>query len=667
MGVETLDPVASHEHARQREHTTRTSLESTIQRAQAHLLNLQHPEGFWLGELEANSTLCSDYLAFMHWSGEIDPDLQNKCVTHLLARQLADGGWSNYRSGPARLDPSVKAYFALKLAGAESGDPLMRRAANLIRNFGGIEKTRYYTRFYLALLGQILWKDLPTIPVELVLAPRWFPINLYSLSAWTRAMLVPMAIVHHFEPTRNIPFERGISELFVTPSRKIRSWRDRLFSSSGTLLKWLERCRILPSREAALGAAERWILDRTGEHCNGLGAIFPSMLQSLVALRCLGNGSGSPIYQTARAALRKLFLDDDSRGFRIQPCLSPVWDTALSIISLTESGVPPGDTRVHKAAKWLSERRITTKGDWAVHVPKAEPSGWSFEFANPFYPDVDDTAMVMLALNAANFGFSSIGRTSLEWLLSFQCNDGGWASFDRNVQNPLLRYLPFADHKAILDPSCADITGRVFEVCGQFRLDISHPRIRRGIDFLRSRQEKDGSWYGRWGVNYLYGTVHALRGLQAIGADMDEDWIRHGRQWLEAHQNDDGGWGESCASYIDPGEKGRGGSTASQTAWALMGLCAFPELDRPSIGRGITYLVSNQGSDGSWDENPPTGTGFPGVLYLRYDYYRKYWPLRALAIYASRLKRLQNDLGQSQGATGHLAPKSAGTRTWRCR
>ena len=377
-------------------------LKTAIERAQAGLLNLQYREGFWLGELEASSTLCSDYVAFMHWSGEIDSDLQKKCVKHLLAKQLADGGWSIYPGGPSRLDPSVKAYFALKLAGIGNGDAEMRHAATLIRNFGGIEKARYYTRFYLALLGQIPWNYIPAIPVELVLAPRWSPINLYSVSAWTRAMLVPLAIVDHFEPTRNIPLERGISELFITSVRKMGSLREEWFSRGITLLKWLQRCKILPSREAALIAAEKWILDRTGESCSGVGAIFPSMLQTLIALRCLGYDTRGGIYQRAEAALRNLFLDDLS-GFRIQPCLSPVWDTALSIISLTESGIESGDSRIQKGAKWLAACRVTIKDDWAVHIPDVEPSGWSFEFKNPFYPDVDDTAIVMLALNAADF------------------------------------------------------------------------------------------------------------------------------------------------------------------------------------------------------------------------------------------------------------------------
>jgi squalene-hopene/tetraprenyl-beta-curcumene cyclase len=614
-------------------------LESAIHRAQANLLNLQQPEGFWLGELEANSTLCSDYIAFMHWSGKIDSELLNKCIQHLLTTQLTDGGWSIYRGGSAEIDPSVKAYLALKLAGMKRSDSPMVRAASLIQKLGGIEKTRYYTRFYLALLGQLSWKDIPAVPVELVLAPRWSPISLYSVSAWTRAMLVPLAIVHHFQPTRNIPVERGVAELFSTPDRSVVSPKDEWFSWCLALLKWLQRCGILPARKAALVAAEQWIVARTSQDCSGLGAIFPSMLQELIALRCLGYDTQGQIYRRAQAALRNLFIEGPD-GFRIQPCLSPIWDTALSIVSLTESGLESRDPRLQRAAKWLAARRVRVKGDWAVHIPNVEPSGWSFEFENPFYPDVDDTAMVILALSAADFPHERVLRTSLEWLMGFQCGDGGWASFDRNVQTPWLRYLPFADHRAILDPSCPDITGRVLEVFGKLQIRNNQPCVRRALRFLRARQEKDGSWYGRWGVNYIYGTSHVLRGLRAIGIDTRADWIQRGRRWLETHQNDDGGWGESCASYLYPEEKGKGKSTASQTAWALMGLCAFPELDRASIRRGVAYLLDRQRSDGTWDENLQTGTGFPGVLYLRYDHYRRYWPLRALAIYSSGLKRL---------------------------
>jgi squalene-hopene/tetraprenyl-beta-curcumene cyclase len=614
----------------------RIEIQDVIKRARSALLNLQRPEGYWVGELEGNSTLCSDYMAFMHWSGEVRPEREEKCVEHLLGNQLENGGWSIYQGGPARLDPSIKAYLALKLAGFDSSAPRLRRAAALIRKFGGIASARYYTRFYLALLGQVAWNNVPSIPVELLLLPKWFPINLYSMSAWTRAIVVPMGIVHHFQPTKPIPFERGVSELYVSQPRNKNTWKDNWFAGALILLKCLQRGGFLPRHESALIAAEKWMFERLNLDGNGLGAIFPSILQALIALRCLGYDNTTSVYQKAEKILEGLFVDD-AKGFRIQPCLSPVWDTAISTVSLIESGVRSDDSRIQKAATWLINHRVTTKGDWAVRIPNVEPSGWSFEFKNSYYPDVDDTAMVLLALIPVGALHEHLTQKSLDWLLSFQCRDGGWASFDKDVQNPLLRYLPFADHQAILDPSCPDITGRVLEVLADFRIGPAHPAVRKAVRFLRAKQEDDGSWYGRWGVNYLYGTAHALRGVCAVGIDMNQRWLARARRWLEAHQNLDGGWGETCASYLDPAARGRGESTASQTAWSLMGLCAFPDVNRRSVRRGVAFLLERQKPDGTWDERLPTGTGFPGVLYLRYDYYRISWPLRALANCAARL------------------------------
>jgi squalene-hopene/tetraprenyl-beta-curcumene cyclase len=612
-------------------------LKQAISRAQQHLISLQHPEGYWIGELIVDSTLCSDYVTFMHWAGDVDLDLQQKCIDHILGRQLPDGGWNIYPEGPSEVNASVKAYLALILAGFSKEDPILVIARTKIRELGGIEKTNTYARLYLALLGQIPWDAVPTIPVEFLLLPRWLPVNLYAVSAWTRAMVVPLAIINHYKPTRVLPTERGISELYLDPTKVPRTKAAGLkqfFILIDRCLKIIERNRILPLRKTALNVAERWMLERIGDGCSGLAAIFPAMLNSMIALRCIGYPATHPIYRKADADFRELFVDDE-QGFRIQPCFSPVWDTAITLVSLSRSGIGESHPASRKAVGWLLAQEVRIAGDWAVNNPKPEPTGWCFEFNNPFSPDVDDTAMVLLALHTAGYRDDpSLYDRVVRWLLSFQNRDGGWAAFDKDVQNPLLENVPFADHNAILDPSCCDVTARVLEILGDLGFRPGHPAIDRATLYLRETQESDGAWYGRWGVNYIYGTSQVLRGIRAVGLDMNEPWIQRGRDWLESCQNEDGGWGETLASYDDPSLRGQGVSTPSQSAWALLGLCAFREVNRVSVERGVHYLVSSQNPDGSWSETLITGTGFPRVFYLKYDMYRNNWPLMALARYA---------------------------------
>jgi squalene-hopene/tetraprenyl-beta-curcumene cyclase len=612
-------------------------LKQAISRAQQHLISLQHPEGYWIGELIVDSTLCSDYVTFMHWAGDVDPDLQQKCIDHILGRQLPDGGWNIYPEGPSEVNASVKAYLALTLAGFSKEDPILTLARAKIRELGGIEKTNTYARLYLALLGQIPWDAVPTIPVEFLLLPRWLPVNLYAVSAWTRAMVVPLAIINHYKPTRVLPVERGISELYLDPTKVPRTKAAGLkqfFILIDRCLKIVERNKILPLRKTALNVAEQWMLERIGDGCSGLAAIFPAMLNSMIALRCIGYPASHPIYKKAETDFRELFVDDE-QGFRIQPCFSPVWDTAITLVSLSRSGIGENHLASRKAVGWLLAQEVRIAGDWAVNNPKPEPTGWCFEFNNPFSPDVDDTAMVLLALYTAGYRDDpALYDRVVRWLLSFQNRDGGWAAFDKDVQNPLLENVPFADHNAILDPSCCDVTARVLEILGDLGFRPGHPAIDRATLYLRETQESDGAWYGRWGVNYIYGTSQVLRGLRAVGLDMNEPWIQRGRDWLESCQNEDGGWGETLASYDDPSLRGKGVSTPSQSAWALLGLCAFQKVNRPSVERGVRYLVSSQNPDGSWSETLITGTGFPRVFYLKYDMYRNNWPLMALARYA---------------------------------
>ena len=618
-----------------------------ITRAQENLLRQQKPDGHWCGELIVDSTLCSDYILFMHWCGEVDAPLQRRCVRHILRRQLPDGGWNIYHGGPSEINASAKAYFALKLAGCSVDAPFMQDARATIMRLGGIPQMNTFSKLYLALLGQFPWKYLPAIPVEMVLLPKWAPFHIYKMSSWSRAMLMPLAIINHFKPTRVLPGEKQLHELYPlgTEQSDLRlprgepfwTWRNFFLRLDDTF-KFLQPLRIRPLRRRALEEAERWMLERIGEGSDGLAAVFPAMLNCLIALRALGYSKSNPIYAKAEKDFAGLFIDDPE-DLRIQPCLSPVWDTSINIISLAESGLPAEHPALQKGAEWLVNKEVRIRGDWSANNSYPQASGWAFEYNNVYYPDTDDTAMVLMALRLVQpndpQALNKIFRRALDWQLSFQCRDGGWAAFDKNVTTPWLEDMPFADHNAILDPTCSDLTARTLELLGYIGFDFKTPSVRDAIQYLIDTQDKDGSWYGRWGVNYIYGTWQVLRGLRAIDQDMTQAWILRGRDWLESCQNNDGGWGETCGTYENPSTKGIGESTASQTAWAIMGICACGDLDRPSIQRGLRYLLNSQKPDGSWDEEQITGTGFPRVFYLKYDMYRQNFPLLALATYVN--------------------------------
>jgi squalene-hopene/tetraprenyl-beta-curcumene cyclase len=621
-------------------------ISSAISRAQENLLRQQHPDGHWCGELLVDSTLCSDYVLFMHWLGEVDDALQQRCVRHILKRQLPDGGWNIYYGGPSEVNASVKAYFALKLAGHSADLPFMQEARANILRLGGIPKMNTFSKLYLALLGQFPWQYLPSIPVEMILFPNWAFFNIHKMSSWSRAMLIPLAIINHFKPTRELPGMKQLHELYplgtehkdFTLPRDPRffAWRN-FFLRADHGLKIISRLGWRPMRKRALEEAERWMVERIGEGSDGLAAVFPAMLNALIALRALGYSPSHPVYAKAAKDFAGLFVDDPE-DFRIQPCLSPVWDTAINVIALAESGLPAEHPALTKAADWLVEKEVRdVRGDWTVNNPHPEASGWAFEYNNVYYPDTDDTAMVLMALRLAKPGdqpaLDALFKRAIAWQLSFQCKDGGWGAFDKDVTKHWLDDVPFADHNAILDPTCSDLTARTLELFGYIKFDAKQRSVRNAVRYLVETQDDDGSWYGRWGVNYIYGTWQVLRGLRAIGENMTQDWILRGRDWLESCQNSDGGWGETCASYDDPTVKGCGVSTASQTAWALMGICACGDLDRSSVQRGLRFLLSTQQPDGSWHEPQITGTGFPRVFYLKYDMYRQNFPLLALATY----------------------------------
>jgi squalene-hopene/tetraprenyl-beta-curcumene cyclase len=624
---------------------TDAQISDGIRRAQENLLRQQHPDGHWCGELLVDSTLCSDFVLFMHWFGEVDEQMQQRCVRHILKRQLPDGGWNIYYGGSTEINASVKAYFALKLAGYSPNLPFMEEARATILRLGGIPRMNTFSKLYLALLGQFPWQYLPTIPVEMVLLPNWAPFNIHKMSSWSRAMLVPLAIISHFKPTRELPGLKQLHELYplgtehkdfrLPRDERFFTWRN-FFLRVDDVLKFLHPLRFRPMRQRALEEAERWMVERIGEGSDGLATVFPAMLNCLIALRALGYTKNNPIYAKAAKDFAGLFVNDPE-DFRIQPCLSPVWDTAINIIALAESGLSPEHPGLRSAAKWLIEKEVRIRGDWTVNNPHPEASGWAFEYNNVYYPDTDDTAMVLMALRLVRpenrQSLEELFRRAIAWQLSFQCRDGGWAAFDKEVTQVWLEDMPFADHNAILDPTCSDLTARTLELLGYINFDAEDRCVRDATQYLIDTQDADGSWYGRWGVNYIYGTWQVLRGLRAIGQDMTEDWVLRGRDWLESCQNSDGGWGETCSTYDNPATKGIGASTASQTAWAVMGICACGDLDRPSIQRGLGFLLRSQKSDGSWDEPHITGTGFPGVFYLKYDMYRQNFPLLALATY----------------------------------
>jgi squalene-hopene/tetraprenyl-beta-curcumene cyclase len=626
-------------------------VQDKIRRAAEHLLSLQFEDGYWCAYLTADTTLESDFILLQLWmyspaDGVWNPpnkSLIGRAVARILSFQLPDGGFNIYVKGPSEISASVKAYFALKLA-ASSGigpmtpdDPRLAKLKDRIIALGGIQAANSYTKVNLSLFDLFPREGTPSIPPEVMLLPGKL---LYQMSSWTRAIIVALAIVHAHDPKRPVPAGFNLDELFI-PGKSIEfdkedswlSWR-RTFIHSDKILKLWERYGFARIRKDAIRKCEHWMLERM-KHADGLGAIYPPMQYSIMALDVLGYPPESPVRKEAVRQFENLIVDDGQKMF-FQPCFSPVWDTAIGSYALAEAGYSQS-TALTKAADWLIRREIRRNGDWSVKRPRTEPSGWAFEFENDWYPDIDDTAMVMLALPQLRASQakaqSATAKRAIDWLLAMQSKDGGWAAFDVDNNWEILTHVPFADHNAMLDPTCADITGRTLEALAANGLDRNHPACRRAIDYLIRTQLSDGSWYGRWGVAYIYGTCFALRGLRAMNEDDHEPYIQRANEWLRSIQNPDGGWGESCASY-DNDLYTAAESTPSQTAWALMGLMAGGDTYSSSVLQGINYLLETQKEDGNWEEALATGTGFPKVFYLNYHYYRLYFPLLALATFA---------------------------------
>lgn len=617
-------------------------IDTIIERAVRHLLSLQASDGYWWGELEADTTLESDCILLHHILQDGGNDRVRKFANYIRKKQLTDGGWNIYPGGPAELNTCVKAYFALKLAGDLSNAPHMERARKKIHELGGLERTNSYVRFYLAMIGAIGWDMAPATPPEMMLIPTWITGNLYDMSSWTRAIVIPLSIIYAVKPDWRMEECESVDELFVNRanakaafawSPKVISWRN-FFLVIDRALKLHERLPWKPFRKRALAEAKRWLFEHV-ERSEGLATIIPAMANSVYAMLALGLREDDPVIRRELGWINAYEITEDDT-LRMQPCISPVWDTAIAMVSLEEAGVGESHPAIQTAARWLIDHQILGPGDWQVKDKDAAPGGWAFEFRNDFFPDVDDTAFVLMALRrAANSDperFQACARRGLEWLLSMQNRDGGWGAFDRDNDKVLMTNIPFADHNAMIDPSSADVAARSIECLGNFGWTASHPAIQRSLAYLRREQTPEGAWYGRWGVNYVYGTSGVLRALETIQCN-DSAECKKAVEWLKSVQNSDGGFGESCESYDDPKLKGIGKSTASQTAWGLIGLLATVGAEDAAALRAVEWLIENQSEDGSWDEEEFTGTGFPCVFYLKYHLYRNSFPLYALARY----------------------------------
>ena len=629
---------------------TDTDLRRTIERAQQWLLDEQDPTGFWWGELESSASITAEYLLLTHHLGIGDREQWAGIARYLRAQQRDEGFWAQYLDGPGDISTSVEAYFALKLAGDDPDAAHMRRAREWILEHGGIASVRVFTKIWLALFGQYDWERLPAMPAWINLLPNWFPVNLYEFASWARATVVGITVIMTLRPSASLPAGAGVPELWVGPSDRDRfavrpprdwfSW-EGAFIAIDKALRFLDRNHIRPFEGRALAQAERWLLDR--QEADGCwGGIQPPWVYAILALRAMGYSLDHPVLQRAlRGFERFTHHADDRSGGRMtwtESCQSPVWDTCLAAIGLLDSGIEPEHEALQRAAKWMLAEQVLSGGDWQVKNPDTPPGGWAFEFDNDVYPDVDDSAVVMIALQRIPLGDAAAERQlaldrGLHWMLSMQCADGGWGAFDVDNDREFLKAIPFADFGELLDPPTADVTAHALELLGLLGYSGEYPPAQRGLHFLYELQESDGSWWGRWGVNYLYGLGAALPALEALGEPMTAPPVRRAVEWLIRHQLPDGGWGESCDSYADPSLRGAGPSTRSQTAWALMALLAAGEAEHEAVSRGIAYLVRQQRSDGSWDEDLFTGTGFPSDFMINYHLYRHYFPLMALGRY----------------------------------
>jgi squalene-hopene/tetraprenyl-beta-curcumene cyclase len=670
-------------------------VDQAIGRTHSYFRRTQYLDGYWWGELESNNSMEAEYLMLTYFLGKIDQEKWRKAANYILSKQREDGSWGQYYQAPGDVSTSVECYFALNLAEHSADSEPLKKAREFILSRGGVPQVRVFTKIWLALFGQWDWKGTPNMPPEMVLLPSWCPFNIYEFASWARPTIIPLLIVLTRHPVCPVPESANIDEIYPLPRSQTDYCLPRPTSRFGwaNLLHRLDRLAGLnsklpfnPLREMAERKVVQWVLEHQ-EADGSWGGIQPPWVYSLIALHVAGFSSDHPAIQKGLAGMEGFFIEDEDT-LSMQGCISPVWDTCLTQWALLESGVAPDDPIIRKSGRWLVGQQILTPGDWQVQARSVEPGGWAFEFHNNLYPDIDDASLVVMALHLADLGpreeprKADAIRRGVNWMVGLQCDNGGWAAFDKNNTRKYLSQLPFSDFGEVLDPPSADVTAHVLEMLGRLGYTRDFPPVKRGYGFLRREQEEDGSWFGRWGVNYIYGIGAVLPALAAIGEDMGQPYVRNAVDWLLEHQNEDGGWGESCGSYVDPDLHGVGPSTASQTSWALIGLLAAGEADHPATHKGVRYLVATQKEDGTWDEPYFTGTGFPGYgvgermkklpkpgergyqglemsagFMINYHLYRNIWPLLALGRYralAARSTEKQLSHNNSSEATARF-------------
>lgn len=623
-------------------------LDNLINENRMHLKKQQAEDGHWVFELEADATIPAEYIMLQHFLDEINPITEEKIARYLRATQEDHGGWPLFCKGDMDLSASVKAYFALKLAGDDPNAPHMRKARNAILANGGAASANVFTRIGLAIFGLLPWRAVPTMPVEIMLLPKWFPFHLNKVSYWSRTVIVPLLILMALKPRAKNPKRVRIDELFVIPPDKQRKYLKntghflwgRLFLLIDKLLKILEPFFPKKTRQKALQVATAWFTQRLNEE-NGLGAIFPAMANSVMAMEAMGYAKNDPQLLMAKKSIDKLLIINQDKDMAYcQPCVSPVWDTALALHALVEAGEATHAPTIQKGLNWLKGKQITNfVGDWAAQAPTLKPGGWAFQYENAYYPDVDDTAVVGMIMDRADrHHYLEQIDTASAWIQGMQSRNGGWGAFDIDNHYYYLNYIPFSDHGALLDPPTADVSARCLGFLAQLGLKKNDVRILKALKYIKKNQEKDGSWFGRWGTNYIYGTWSVLCALNAVDEDMRQPYIQKAVNWLLARQNPDGGWGEDGASYWIEKKQECKASTPSQTSWALLGLMAAGAIEHAAVERGVKYLINCPRDKGRWQEDLFTAVGFPRVFYLKYHGYARYFPLWAL----SRYRNLKN-------------------------